>query len=461
MSAKHIEYCQFHPLAPASYFCHQCERFSCQICSNEGKETEHKAVQCFSCQQPLESQGAAFTATPFWRRLESAFKYPLHKNSLIAISISIALSFLAFLMPLLIIVSTAFILKYCFTCLEKTAEGDMQAIDFTSAYSGGLRLMGQLLLLIIFAIASVLLSAHFIGPVIASVLGIFMLMAIPASIMLLAIEDDLAVAINPLSQLKLMTSIGPAYLFLQLILIIMMSSTEAVLFFIDESFLTTRLILSSIASSYYLIVMFHIMGYVIFQYQRELGFVADEDNHQKKYRNDEQLAQAKISVLVKNGDYEQALKCFEETIKQHANNYKLADDYFKLLVALPDKQALFSYVDKYLIKLFQQEEDFKIRNVLKQTLIKYPDYTPQNGEIRIQSAELLESIGDAKLAATMLKDFHKDVQHKPSIVSAYQLMAKVLAHFPGTEKQQASYLKFASNTQAEIPKAPDHTRKLY
>jgi len=455
------QYCKFHPLDAASYYCESCDQHTCKHCSNEG-DAHQTSVQCFNCDQPLEPHGAAHTAVPFWRNLEAMFKYGIHPQALIAIGIAAGLSLLSLAMPLLILLYAAFITKYCFSCLERTAQGQMTAVDFTQAYSGGFKLMIQVFGIILVAIVVVMLADNFIGTGIAVLLGLLAIIAFPASMIILAMEEDLKEAVNPLNQLQLIIKIGPAYLLLIVFLIIMMSSTEAILYFIDDSYAMIKTILGAIATSYYAIVMYHLMGYVIFQYQGDIGFVAEEDHHQKHHRTDDQLITAEISVLVKSGNYKKAISRYEYWLKQHPNSPRIEEDYFKLLLNMSEQEATFVYADKYLHRLLEQSNDIKAIHITKQLVNRYKDYKPFQAGLRVKLAQAFEEAEEYKLSAALLKDFHKDfINNKTGIIEAYELMVKVLSHFPNMKKQQDLYQHFVTVTKSKMPKEPDRKRQVY
>lgn len=455
------QYCKFHPLEAASYFCESCDQHTCKTCSNEG-DVHQPVTQCFTCGQPLESLGATHTAVPFWRNLESIFKYGIHPQALIAIGIAVGLSLLSLVMPFLILLYAAFITKYCFSCLERTAQGQMTAVDFTKAYSGGFKLMFQVFGIILTAIIAIMLTNQFIGTGLAVLLGLLALLAFPASMIILAIEEDLKEAVNPLNLLQLILKIGPGYLLLIVFLIIMMSSTEALLYFIDDSYAMTKIILGAIATSYYSIVMYHLMGYVIFQYQGNIGFVAEEEHGPKHHRTDDQLITAEVSVLVKSGNYKKAISRYEYWLKQHPNSPRIEDDYFKLLLNMNDQEATFVYADKYLHKLLEQNNDLKAIHIIKQLLARYKAYKPFQAGLRIRAANALTEAEEYKISAALLKDFHKDfLNNKSGIIEAYELMVKVLGNFPNMKKQQDMYQHFVTVTKSKMPKEPDRKRQVY
>lgn len=73
-----MDYCKYHPLTAATYYCDACDTKTCDTCCDD----EKIKLRCFSCSKQLESLGAVNYARPFWRRLEESFRYPLKTQPL-------------------------------------------------------------------------------------------------------------------------------------------------------------------------------------------------------------------------------------------------------------------------------------------------------------------------------------------------------------------------------------------
>ena len=136
------------------------------------------------------------------------------------------------------------ITKYSFECLETTAHGKTTAPDISKAYGGSL-LFVKLLAVLLAASIAVYYSAIYLGVGLALAVGMFALLAVPACVMVLAIDDDLSEAINPLKLLQVIASIGLPYGILLLIIMIMSSSVELINYMIGNDFSVLNLFLQS------------------------------------------------------------------------------------------------------------------------------------------------------------------------------------------------------------------------
>jgi hypothetical protein len=166
----------------------------------------------------LESLGAANTVEPFWRRLPEAFKYPLNSSSMSLIVGTSIISVLATLMPFLLILSVLMylfaagsILKYSFSCLERTALGEMKAPDVMDAYQGGIKLLFQLVLITIILSAVVGIAGYYLGNAIGGFLLVVVVFSFPAILIRFAQTENMLEAMNPLHALGLIAAIGLPY----------------------------------------------------------------------------------------------------------------------------------------------------------------------------------------------------------------------------------------------------------
>jgi len=434
-----VDYCKYHPLDGATYSCHACNICQCDKCIDD----EHNVVHCFVCGGVLESLGSANTVEPFWRRLREAFKYPVNANSMSLIVITAIISVLATLMPFLMILSVLMylfaagaIMKYSFTCLERTALGEMKAPDVMEAYQGGIKLLLQLVLMVI--VLSVIAGAayYYFGAALGGLIGFIAVFSFPAILIRFAQTENMFEATNPFAAIALIAAIGLPYGLLIAFMLIMMTSVGVLHEWIGTLFPAVSYLLQSVVSNYYTVVMFHLMGYMLFQYQGQLGYSArsDEDEDRPKRSGQEHLA-AKIEVLLKEGDYEQVVKFYYQAFKQYPNEPIFFEKFFDLLYACKKTALMADYGLTYLEFLNRRKRFDKLTPTLKQILFIVPDFLPNSPAMRVQLAALLKQQGDHKLAVKLLNGMHKLYPEFAGLPDAYYLLAATLAEIPNMQAQ--------------------------
>lgn len=441
--------CKYHPIAAATYACGHCSVELCDQCADEGKYGSD--VLCFICEKELESLGSVNQAEPFWHRFDKGFRYPLNTQSIILIISLALLTSVAGYLPFSVIIYlslTGALFKYSFSCLQETANGLMIAPDITAAYGDGLGLLWRLLIIVVVIFGFIMTAYSFFGSAMAVLIGGLLVAALPATLIIFAMSDSILEAVNPLKQMKLITSIGLPYGLLLAIIMIMSASVGVISGVIGNDFSFLSTILQSVVSNYYTIVLFHTMGYMLFQYQGELGYTAREDYGERKtLRSDTARLLTRIKINVKEGNYSQALKLFHQGVQQHQNDDSLNSEFFKFLVASKNNQQIDKFAPIYLNYLEKNQQSYKLMMSFKQLLKVYNNYLPDTPELRFSMAKVCEENGDPELTVKLLKGLHKDFPDYSQLIPAYELVANAFDLIPDKSKQAKKCRSFIKHLE--------------
>ena len=457
-----MEYCKYHPLSPATFHCPTCGTDNCDVCVDEDRGNSVK--HCFTCRDAVESLGAANSATPFWRRLEESFKYPLKTETIVLIiglslvqAISRYLPF-GFVIQLAVFGSAV---KYSLYCMKRTSEGFLTAPDIINAYTGAIseavRMIALILILAFMTGGIYSIAGNFAGELVTMLL----MLGLPAILINYGFSDSILYAVNPLNIFKLVTAIGLPYGLIIGLLMVMVSSVGVLneLFEGNLPFLSRTL--SSMTSYYYAFVMFHLMGYMIFQYQRQLGFVASEQGRNlEPVRSDAEKAVAEISILVKEGEYDKALRLFDMSLKRFPDDKSLNRNYFDFLVSIGNKKALIQFATQFFVHLYNSTQADKLPTAYKQVLKLVPNFRPKSPLARYQLAKACEQRGDHKLAIIQIQGMMKDFPEFEYLAEAYEVMATSLSLMPGMNDKALKCQKLAQHLKShkakQQPKSVDN-----
>lgn len=454
-----MDYCKYHPLRGATWKCQHCAVFQCDHCVDEHEHQRDKAW-CFVCGEQVESLGSINTVEPFWRRLKEAFKYPLNSASLSLIVATAVISLIATLIPLLFVLAIVLALfaagammKYSFACLERTALGEMKAPRVMDAWQGGIALLAQLIIMGAVLGLAVGLSYFYLGAAAGGFLGFVAVISIPAILIRFAQTENLIEALNPLAAIGLIGAIGLPYGLLIVFILIMMTSVGVLNEWIGTLFPAGSYFLQSIVSNYYTVVIFHLMGYILFQYQDQLGYRAraEHDDDSPK-RSEVEQRQAKIEVLLKEGDYERVIDLYQHAQKKFPDEDVFFEKYFELLYAFKKPDLLADYALAYLEFLNRKKRFDKLLPAFKQILLLAPEYLPDSAPLRVQLASRCKRIGDLKLAVKLLNGLHKLYPDFFGLPEAYELMAEVLTDIPKMKPQAERYREMARQLRVKIEK---------
>ncbi len=461
-----MNYCKYHPVAPATYACHHCSVTLCDNCIDEGKHGEQS--KCFTCEREVESLGSVNQAEPFWNRFDKAFRYPLNTQSLIIIIVLSLLTSVVTYVPygfLIYIVLTGTLLKYSFSCLQETANGMMKAPDIIAAEGDSSSLLWKLFVMAVIVAGSIGFVSNYLGTAIAILLSGVLVITLPATFIIFVMNDSVLAAINPLNQIKLINSIGLPYALLLCIIMIMFASIGVIEEAMWGNFSFLSRTLQSMASNYYTIVLFHIMGYMLFQYQGNLGFTAREDHGERKTaRTGPVRTLAKIKITVKEGRYDQAVKLFSRAVKEYPNNDTLNREFFKFLLATKNTPQINKFASVYLWFLEKNQQSYKLMMSYKQLLRENANYALNSPELSFAIAKACEENGDPHSVVQLIKGFHKDFPDYEELIPAYELMANTLNELPNMSKQTkqsrdyVTHLKQKQKTPEKVELSQDKAR---
>ncbi len=432
-----MEYCKYHPIIAATHQCTNCHTFNCDNCCHYASRSSQ--ASCYLCRNELNSLGVSNNVTPFWRRLQESFAYPVNFESILLIVGLAILTAISRYIPFSLLINlllTSALLKYSFSCLENTSHGVLKAPDVTEAYGGGFGLALQVIFMVIAITGIIWLTSYFLGNMLASIVAIVLIAGFPAMMINFAMTENMFQALNPINMLNMMGSIGLPYGLLLAFVLIMSGSVGVISQFIGHDYSFVSTIFQSIVSNYYIIVIFHMMGYMIYQYQDELGIeknvVIHNDNLQKTVLEDNL---SHIDVLLKEGQLEESIAIFDEVLESNPGEKGLKSNFFELLLVTKSIESLDQFAPKYFDYLLQSNKEDKIPLSYKRVLKVNPKFNPKTAEQRLRLAQICQSRGDSKSVIRLINGLHKTHPAFDQLTEAYTMMAKALDNLPNMQIQ--------------------------
>jgi len=434
-----MEFCKYHPLEVAVYTCNNCHVFQCENCVNS---THANHCSCFICQKEVNQLDNSANIIPFWRRLQESFHYPLHFDALlliIGVSVLMAIaSFMPFSLILNLLLTSA-LFKYSFSCLERTSKGYLQPPDMTDAYGGGFGLIFQLIFMVIVIFAVIGATYSYIGPMVGSVVGVLLMISIPAIIINFAITKNMIHALNPTSMMRLITSIGLPYGLILAFIMIMVASVGIIKEFIGHDFSLISLVLQSMVSNYYMIVIFHIMGYMIYQFHSALDFdTSDHYQALKENKSVMEITLSNIDVALKEGEYDTVISLYSEAIDSYPQQDTLKTQFFNLLIVTQNSIKLDDFACDYFNFLMASNRNDQVSLAYKKTLKVHPKFNPKEAEMRLKIAQICAKNSDAKYVIRVLNGIQKSHPDFKSLKQAFELMAEAFDALPNMQKQASA-----------------------
>lgn len=453
--------CKYHTDIPARWACRNCQINYCKGCIKD--DGHGRDPHCPVCRQQLESLGSANLIVPFWQRLGKFFLYPLEPQAtlflvvLTVLTLILSGGLMGFLFYL--VISIVFI-KYCYAVLEDTAMGHLKPMPISKGLiNDEMEVAFKQFIMI---------AAIFAGnAAVLKHLGVFMFfvsisityLALPANIMVLAMEHSLFAALNPVIVFSVIRRIGAPY-FLLYFFMFMLSIASATMMDILVSLFDMQIAyaLTIFTSMYFSVVTFHLMGYTLYQYHDVLGYnvdvEADEfDNKQKAIRENINPEVREIEILIQEGNLDEATRRVEAYLQQNPSDDVAAERYIKLLILTNNNEKLNAEGHKFVNRLLEQNKISQALNLFLQIFEKDNSFRLTKPKQRHEIARLLMKGGHGKAAISLLNNLHKDFPDYEGIPAAYLLVAQILCEQFNNDAKAKSVLQFI------LKNYPDNSHK--
>jgi tetratricopeptide (TPR) repeat protein len=409
-----------------------------------------------------QSQAVPVAIVPFWERLPGVMLYPAHASAMATI-VLLALGRLVLLFPFfgifIFLALVAAMYRYGFECLRSTADGYLQPPDVSSGSNIGWKFIG--LILILFVVAAIVMAK--LGPLPGLILLLFFGIALPGAIMTLAMEESLVEALNPLKWIAIMTGVGWPYLaVVGLCLAISYNegyATHAVGRLLP---LPVALVVMGIISNYALVMTFHLMGYLLYQYHEELGFVpaAAQLERPADKADPTQASLDEVGALVRDGKLEEAIERTRALLRGHGAGPAVHAQYRKLLRAAGDKAALLEHGRDSIGNLIDHEEDRAAVELLRECQAIDPGFAPATALQVTKLAHMASRQNQPQAALLLVKDFHERFPNSQYVAANYLLAAELLHEHVGKDEEACALLQYLKQTVPNDPLMPEIDAKL-
>lgn len=454
-----IDYCAYHYQQPATWYCRHCGRYLGDCCISRS-QAEVKHPRCYLCSTSLDPLGAANAVEPFWNSIHRFLAYPFKVGPLILIVVlsliasQMTMGILGIVLMLLIVVVAT---RYAYAIIDEARNGRTTppslAILFTLDED---RLFLKQIAVFILAglvIGGVqMLDSTFLSLI---AMGFFML-ALPASILVLATEKSFVAAINPLLLSQLMLKMGTGYLVLYAFVNIINGGPSVVFEHFAED-IPPHLLMPVLVgiNVYFGFVTAYLMGYALLQYQKVLGYRADLESNNNDSMSFDRVAVDDIlkemNILQIEGRFEEATDMAKKNARNFPNDMRLHLRLNRLLAERQKKEELIDNSNALIEKLIKANSSGKAAEVFIGTLKTIPDFQIDNAENIDALAEHFQMVGQYKTALVLISQLTKEYPDYKALPEAILRAAQIYAEFLNQPDQAKSILKRLINSM-DTPK---------
>lgn len=460
-------FCKYHTEVPARWTCAHCLINFCKNCIHVNND---ETPTCPVCGKPVESLGAGNLIRPFWQRIHQFFLYPLQFPPLLLVLLLTVISIVfnklpAEKMPFGILIEIAMamlFLKYAYVVLEHTAQGYLRAqrIQGKMLTENLETPFKQVFIVLLFLFFLSELSALENEPLLYA--GLFVTaLAFPASVMVLAVEHKFFRAINPLRLLEVIRRIGGAYFIMcAYILLLLLGTMETTSLMVEYLPTSIYVPVGNFIIMYFTLVLFNMMGYVIYQYHESLGYsIEQEYNESNSWPHETEPELRKVEILFHEGKLDEARDRLIKMIQEHPGNLQYRERLHRLVQKIGDIEGLRKYSADYLVRLVLEDKPSEAIRVYSDCYKLDKDFKFGNGRQRFLMAQLLIKNGQSRAALNLLTNLHVDFPGYDGIPDAYLLVAKILCESFNEDDKASKILEFLLNkypTHPRIPKVKEY-----
>lgn len=389
--------------------------------------------------------------TPFWERLPQFFLFPLQGLNPLALAMLSMLSFLAFVLPvprpLDFMITEGLILLFGvrrgFMAMDAMSRGYLTpaAQELMVADPERVNLPWKLLGITVLWSVVVQLVA-ILSQALGMILWLFTLLTLPAAVMALSVTNSFGRALSPGLWLEIVRGVGKPY-FALLVFLLLLSGGSAIVLPMLAPLLRGWLALPIINFTflYFLLIMFAMMGYVLYQYHWVLGVSVDERNLQKIAPSPTQTAADDIARHIAEGNIQGALDIAYEQQRNEPENIPVQERYNKLLIMADKKERALEHGRRLLSLLLQKGLGGQAVSLFKRMRELDAEFGPAYPAEILRLAAAAQGARENELALMVMRQFDRKYPGHADIPGVYFLSAKILSEAYRRDDQARQILR--------------------
>jgi hypothetical protein len=399
----------------------------------------------------------ASTRSPAQRLRESA-RYPLQPNALLVIG-GLAIAHLVAWLPLGFLVDLvvwAALCKYAFECLRLCANGQSRAPRPALHPDDSLGWAHVWLQVVFFAVN--LIGFLALGPLVGCILALALAFALPAAVMVLAIEENLPRALDPRAWFVLVNRIGQPYFVaagLQFVFNVGAHQAQA----LALPWVPPAVLLVSFLFLIHFVVLanFHLMGRLINEFHDELGF--EPEAHVMPDARDgtgpDQRLLDHASTLARGGQAEAATELLARRLRMPDASEAVHAQYHKLLGQLGRRDERLRHGREWIGILLRQGNDRRVVDVARDCLDLDAAFEPTQADDIARVADKALDAGATQVALMLVSMFHRRHPKHRDVPRNSLLAAKLLAERMGKDATARVLLDHVLREFPDHPMTPE------
>lgn len=360
---------------------------------------------------------------PFWSRIPAFFLYALKPVPLLLAAVSGVLIYLTSSFWVMLILY-AVAVKYSMESLQHTMRGELSPPPL----NGRVLIQGYELPLFLFFILLLYILA--LGSIAGSVSGILALLLylaglllFPALIMCLGISESFGFSVNPIHWMSLVRAIGWPYLALYG-LYLSFGGAQATLqyFILDKVGEEIRAPVWMSINTLFMIISFHMLGYVILQYHRELETPAPQGAD-----DSDSLSTPLLDKFIREGNSAAAAEELRALVNDHPEDADLRKKLHNYAMINRQFDVVTRHAPGYMGMLTRMGKYTEAAQLFSDCIASGTPCHPDRPEAYLPIFEVLKQRREHKNAAALTKGFHKRFPGSDYTPSLYLELARLFS----------------------------------
>lgn len=392
---------------------------------------------------------------PLRARWKSVLAYPAQLGAL-STCVALALAHLIAQAPLGFIIDLvvwAAFFKYAFEVLRWSANGRAEAPEISFTVSDGVARYAMMLLVL--SEAAMILLAYFYGAGAAFALGALLTFALPGILIVLALEEGMARALNPVVWLMLMQRLGAAYFLLIGAFLAALALQSAIAYLLHGLPWLIALPLTYFAVNYLMIANFHLIGSVIHEHADELGYGGHAELSGDATPDDpaERIVAA-ARERAASGDVAGAAMLLRDELRVLPRSLPLHQEYDHWLRQSGDAVERGVHAKAWIALLLQNNDVRRALDVLREARLADAAFVLDEPNEITRLAAAAAAAGQTQTALALLQGFHKRFRDHADVGRNYLLAAQLLAERMNREMPARALLQQIKLTLPNDPILP-------
>ncbi|WP_347261837.1 hypothetical protein [Rudaea sp.] len=380
----------------------------------------------------MSESASHLDATPLLERLVEALVYPRQSGSLSTLAAIAATHVVADWLPslpgmLIDFIAWTTFLKYALEVLRWSANGRDTAPEFGFLVSESAGWFGIGVLIVCQILVVVAGSRYGTGAALA--VGAAIAFAVPAIMMLIAIEDSYWLALNPLSWLRIAARLGAVY-FVPVAFFALVVAAQILLAAALGAVLARFIAVFALhfAVGWLLLANFRLIGVLIHDHGDEFDYAGDPGLRRETPtadNADKVIASARTRAA--SGDAAGAAALLLDELRTNPQSIGLHVEYRRWLREAGDAATLAAHGRGFIPVLLDLGQDARAVDIARESQQGDPGFALDEPADITRLAAAAANAGQTQVALPLLGGFHKRFPGHPDVVRNYLLAAKLLA----------------------------------